>query len=241
MVPLPRDYPQTGPPSLRGWRAGFLRSGGLSWCQTTDGDALMSIFTRAEQHLLRRERRIMKLRPHWLFLGRVIAETLGIEAVTFLLHLALNPLGAGAWLFQSLVWYVAGFAIARLAYYTWWWWEDITIFTDRRVLRCQGLIKQETEMTPAKKIADMKFGKTYWGALLGYGWFRIESAGTDGLEFYPWVSDLRSVEEALTNLVFADSDSKSDGLPPPRKGNVEPETVPLDALDRHWPDEGDDD
>jgi hypothetical protein len=85
----------------------------------------------------------------------------------------------------------------------------------------------------------MKFGKSYWGAIFGYGWFRIESAGTQGLEFYPWVADISAVEEALTGLVFGDDDSKSEGLPPPRREPDGPPTAPLEALDNRWPDNPD--
>lgn len=62
--------------------------------------------------------------------------------------------------------------------------------TDRRILRVWGLITRRAATLPLRSLTDMSFDETLLGKALGYGHFRVESAGQDQA-----LSVLRYVEE----------------------------------------------
>jgi uncharacterized membrane protein YdbT with pleckstrin-like domain len=59
------------------------------------------------------------------------------------------------------------------------WWFDRFILTNKRVMVVSGIITKKVAMMPLLRVTDMKYEQPFWGRLLGYGHFELESAGQD--------------------------------------------------------------
>jgi hypothetical protein len=58
-------------------------------------------------------------------------------------------------------------------------------------------------MMPLVKVTDMRFSRSIVGRLLGYGEFRLESAGQDqALGRIPWVADPDATYRELCAIIF---------------------------------------
>jgi len=59
------------------------------------------------------------------------------------------------------------------------WYAYRVFISDRRLVELKGLLGVQVNMMPLNKITDMAFDHTIPGLVLGYGKFRVESAGQD--------------------------------------------------------------
>jgi hypothetical protein len=59
------------------------------------------------------------------------------------------------------------------------WGRDWFVVTDRRLLRLHGIIDTKRDMMPLQKVTDMAFERPFWGRLVGFGTFTLESAGRE--------------------------------------------------------------
>ncbi|MCA1671870.1 MAG: PH domain-containing protein, partial [Actinobacteria bacterium] len=57
-----------------------------------------------DEYLLPTERRVIRVRRHWISLTRVLLETVGILIIAFGLSYALTHAGDGLWLLQTILW-----------------------------------------------------------------------------------------------------------------------------------------
>ncbi len=57
------------------------------------------------------------------------------------------------------------------------WNRELIFITGKRVITVTGIINRSVAMMPLSKLTDMNYTRTPWGMLLGYGTFRMESAG----------------------------------------------------------------
>jgi membrane protein YdbS with pleckstrin-like domain len=72
---------------------------------------------------------------------------------------------------------VLGGAAAALLWSNVAWYFERFVITDRRIMLVTGLIVRRVTMMPLVRVTDMKYEQTVLGRMLGYGTFRVESAG----------------------------------------------------------------
>lgn len=100
-------------------------------------------------------------------------------------HIVAGVLG-GYWLLRTapsvdvLVWLVVlamafRFAIQVLR----WWCFQRTYLTDRRLMEVDGFLGTRVSSMPLRMITDIVLRRSAMGEMLGYGTFRVESAGQD--------------------------------------------------------------
>ncbi|HEV7450667.1 MAG TPA: PH domain-containing protein [Pseudonocardiaceae bacterium] len=168
------------------------------------------------EYLISSERRVIRVRRHWAFVLRVMAETVGIVIAWAVLS-ALVP--DDLWLVEALLWYVVAAAVLRFAYKALEWWLEVIIVTDKRFMLSTGVIIRKISMMPITKVTDLSFLRTVGGQLLGYGTLRVESAGQkQDLEKIDYLPQPEAVFDAISELIFGEKGQKrSNMLPPPRK------------------------
>ena len=171
------------------------------------------------EYLISSERRVIRVRRHWAFLLRVMAETVVIVVVWALLSALIRNVAEDFWLVQALLWYVVALAVLRFAYKTLEWWLELIIVTDKRFMLSTGVIIRKISMMPITKVTDLSFLRTVGGQLLGYGTLRVESAGQkQDLEKIDFLPQPEAVFDAISELIFGEKGQKrSNMLPPPRK------------------------
>ncbi len=69
--------------------------------------------------------------------------------------------------------------LGRLGFKFWEWHRDLLFITGKRIIAVRGIITRRVEMMPLGKLTDMSYIRTPVGQVLGYGTFRLESAGQD--------------------------------------------------------------
>ena len=69
--------------------------------------------------------------------------------------------------------------LGRLAFLYWEWNRNLIFITGKRIIAVKGIIIRRVEMMPLGKLTDMSYIRTPFGQVLGYGTFRLESAGQD--------------------------------------------------------------
>ena len=78
-----------------------------------------------------------------------------------------------------VVWLLWLVLLIRLLYAIYVWLEDYFVVTSQRLLVAKGVLTKSVNMMPLTKVTDMRFERSPWGRLLGYGTFIVESAGQD--------------------------------------------------------------
>lgn len=196
---------------------------------------------RPERYVLDTERRVLRLRPHWVMMVRPLVETIGIIAVLWLLSIAFRRIGPSAWLLSSVVYYAELAMIGRLAWKLLYWWDDRIIVTNKRLMRVTGVLNDHMVFMPISKVTDMEYDHTFLGKLLGYGYIRLETAGQkQGLEHLRYLPHPEVVYEVIAKSVFGE-----DGLPAPKRGRKlfgkdHSDLPDIDDLSREFPtDSGD--
>ncbi|MGH3672374.1 MAG: hypothetical protein ACRDSH_17365, partial [Pseudonocardiaceae bacterium] len=98
------------------------------------------------------ERRVIRVRRHWAMLIRPLLETIGVVLVAFLISWLISGVGDALWLVQSLLWYLAVFAVLRFAWRVLEWWVEVVIVTDKRFMITSGIIETKNSMMPITKV-----------------------------------------------------------------------------------------
>lgn len=57
------------------------------------------------------------------------------------------------------------------------WMVNYFVVTAQRMLVISGIVNRRVGMMPLTKVTDMRFERSLWGRLFGYGQFIIEAAG----------------------------------------------------------------
>lgn len=164
------------------------------------------------------ERRVIRVRRHWAVLLKDLLITVGVVVGAFLLSRLVSSLVQGLWVVQSLLWYIAVFAILRFAWKVLEWWVEIVVVTDKRFMLTSGIIETKNSMMPITKVTDMSFMRPFVGQLLGYGTLRVESAGQkQDLERIEYLPRPEEVFRAISELIFGEKKQpRSHMLEPPR-------------------------
>lgn len=170
------------------------------------------------EYLIPTERRVIRVRRHWASLLRVLAETLAVVGVAFMLSQLLG--GDDMWVLQSVLWYLAVAAVLRFAWKVLEWWVELIVITDKRFLITSGIIVTKISMMPITKVTDMSYLRSFAGRLLGYGTLRVESAGQkQDLERVDYLPKPEATFDAISELIFGEKKQARPGLrpPPPRR------------------------
>jgi uncharacterized membrane protein YdbT with pleckstrin-like domain len=104
--------------------------------------------------------------------------------------------------------------LLRMVWYAANWAVDYFVVTSERMLLTEGLLNQKVNMMPLTKVTDMSFRRTFWGRLLGYGEFIVESAGQDQafrtVEYIPYPEQLYLLVCGMLFPNSADDDDDDD-------------------------------
>lgn len=174
--------------------------------QPTDPDQVPKrIGRKLRRRLVRGERVIAASRQH------LASQAMPLLALVGALGLALHTdvvappttIGRDA---ANGAWFVVTLAGLWCAWRLLNWWRDWFVATDKRFLLFRGLISEHVAMTPLAKVTDLTFDRSLMGRLLGYGAFRLESAGQDQalsrLDFLPDAEDV--YRDVCTEMFGAD-------------------------------------
>jgi membrane protein YdbS with pleckstrin-like domain len=194
------------------------------------------------KYLLEGERAIIATRRHWAVLVEPAAKSLPFLVLGGWL-LLLDP--------DNRVTSTAGLlvlvgALAHLALRVAEWWMRHFIVSPRRMLLTSGIFVRTVTLLPRRRITDLTWQETFFGQILGYGTFRIESAGQhqalSRVTFLPHADVLyRRISELLfaADSVPGGDDDGDDESPAPRPPGAGPsgrrDTEPIPGLPPEQP------
>ena len=150
------------------------------------------------KYLLDGESAIIATRRHWAVLVEPAAKSLPVLVLGGWLFV-LDPTNqatstAGLLILLGGLVYL-GLRVAE-------WWMRHFIVSPRRMLLTSGVFVRTVTLLPRRRITDLTWQGTFFGQILGYGTFRIESAGQhqalSRVTFLPHPDDLyRKISELL--------------------------------------------
>ena len=188
------------------------------------------------KYLLPGEDVIIATRRHWASLAEPFAKSLPLLVVGFWLLLLdpSNRLSSAAGLILLVV--GLGYLGLRVAE----WYMRHFIVSPRRMLLTSGVIVRTVTLLPRRRITDLTWQETAFGQLLGYGTFRIESAGQhQALSEVTYLPRADVLYRQISELLFPGDngdggDDLGDEEPPPRPPQpvVRQDTEPIP---RHEP------
>jgi uncharacterized membrane protein YdbT with pleckstrin-like domain len=116
-----------------------------------------------------------------------LLQTVFIIVVGFLLSVEIGARVRGLWVLQSLLWYVAIAALARLAKWMLEWWNEVIIVTDKRIMISSGILTKKHSIISITDVTDVTVMWPVLGRLLGYGTVRIYLIGQyrESIEYLP--------------------------------------------------------
>lgn len=137
---------------------------------------------------------------HWTVLAEPLGVTLAGLAACFGI-ITFAPADAAA---------LSSFATlgitALLLYFAWHfieWRRDLIFITNKRVITVTGVIARNVAMMPLNKMTDMSYVQSIPGIILGYGRFRLETAGQNqAVEMLRRVPEPDFTYRYIQNLVF---------------------------------------
>ena len=158
--------------------------------------------------LLPHERRVITVRFHPAVLIKPVALALAGLAVAGLLSTIARLDNTDILVVIWLAWLVL---LIRLLYRIYVWLEDYFVVTSQRLLVAKGVLTKSVNMMPLTKVTDMRFERSPWGRLLGYGTFIVESAGQDQalrkIDHLPYPEQLYL---EVCGLIFKDTGTADD-------------------------------
>jgi membrane protein YdbS with pleckstrin-like domain len=168
-----------------------------------------------EKYLLEDEVAVIATRRHWAVLIDPAARSLPVLVLggwLFLLDPA-NHLTTSVGLLVLLG------ALVYLALRVGEWWMRHFIVSPRRMLLTSGIFVRTVTLLPRRRITDLTWQETFFGQILGYGTFRIESAGQhqalSKVTFLPHADELyRTISRLLFPGDAPAGDDEGDEEPP---------------------------
>ena len=131
-----------------------------------------------ERYLVDGEKVIVAVRAHWFHLFREILLLVGATALALWVDVNVSTSPGGRLLHNLsllLWWGAAGWLVWRVLN----WRRDWFVATDKRFLLFFGFIRRKVAMMPLLKVTDMTYDRSLLGRIVGYGTFRLESAGQE--------------------------------------------------------------
>ena len=160
------------------------------------------------RHLLPHERQVITVRFHpAVLIGPVTVVLAGLALAGLLTTTVVHGNGTA----MLVIWGVWGLLVIRLLFKIWNWLEDYFVVTSQRLLLATGVLTRTINMMPLSKVTDMRFERSAWGRVLGYGKFVVESAGQDQalqtVDFLPYPEQLYL---EVCGLIFKDKGDSDD-------------------------------
>ena len=129
-----------------------------------------------DRYLTPAEKIVFRTRLHWVRITNP-------WTLFFLSLLALGILDASlpqrAPLVRDILVFLPVILFVRALWRTFLWYREWFVGTDRRLMLTQGILTRQVAMIPVVKVTDMRYDRSAFGQLLGYGSFVLESAGQD--------------------------------------------------------------
>lgn len=181
-----------------------------------------------DRYLVPEERIVVIQREHWIAIIEPIAVPFAWLFIVGWLDQALEPQNRLVFDLAIWVWF---FLVGRMVWKLFDWRINLFIATDRRLLNTYGLITRKVAMMPLAKVTDMSYVRTIPGKFLGYGSFRLESAGQDqALSTIKYVPKPDETYRLITTEIFRPPARRAtDVRPPPGSGSALPVVEPDDV------------
>jgi hypothetical protein len=185
------------------------------------------------KYLLEGEEPIIATRRHWAVLLWPTVKALLVVVLGGWLFSAGRDLPLIRGLGLLVVLAGLGYLALRLAE----WYMRHFIVSPRRMLLTSGVIARTVTLLPRRRITDLTWQETFGGQLLGYGTFRIESAGQDqALSKITYLPRADVLYQKISALLFPGDtpppgDEFGDEEPPPpgpRPPTGRRDTQPID-------------
>jgi membrane protein YdbS with pleckstrin-like domain len=129
-----------------------------------------------DRYLTPAEKIVFRTRLHWVRITNP-------WALFFLSLLALALLDASlperTPVVRDILVFLPVILFVRALWRTYEWYREWFVGTDRRLMLTQGILTRQIAMIPVSKVTDMRYDRSPFGQLLGYGSFVLESAGQD--------------------------------------------------------------
>jgi hypothetical protein len=182
-----------------------------------------------DRYLIPTEKIIFLIRRHWIVLA---VPALSVVAGLFIVATAVvkapgNPLhivDIAIWLWIiTILWFI--FAVVE-------WHHELFLATDRRLMLVHGLATRKVDIMPMSKVTDMRYDRTFWGMILGYGVYILESAGQDqALSRINFISDPDLHYQQISTVIFATPQRRlGDKMVPASTGSK----VPISEPEQAW-------
>jgi uncharacterized membrane protein YdbT with pleckstrin-like domain len=154
-----------------------------------------------DEYLLPTERRVIRVRQHWAFMWKHVAQT----ALFLVAVVVVERFLPDSVLIDNLTFYLALVAVLRFTVLTILWWIERIVITDKRVMLAQGIVVHSVGMMPLGKVTDLTFERSLGGRIMGYGTLIVESAGQiQALNRIDYMPRPEEIYEALSELVFGE-------------------------------------
>lgn len=102
--------------------------------------------------------------------------------------------------------------VARAVWAVWQWSAHWFVVTDRRLIRCWGVMTPSIGMLPLRKVTDLLYERPVPGRALGFGTFVLESAGQDqALREIHFVVDPDETYRRICTQLFGGSSGSDEG------------------------------
>jgi len=137
---------------------------------------------------------------HWSsMLEPVLTTAVGLFVCLLLLTKLPNDLaGLGSLLILAIL-----VLLARLGWRYWEWNRNLIFITAKRVITVTGIFTRSVAMMPLGKLTDMEYKRTPMAYILGYGQFRMETAGQNqAVEMLRRIPDPDDSYRYVQNLIF---------------------------------------
>ncbi|MBK6872756.1 MAG: PH domain-containing protein [Kineosporiaceae bacterium] len=138
---------------------------------------------------------------HWTVMIQPILTTAGGLFLCFLLltQLSGDRLAGLGFLVTLAVLLLVG----RLAFHYWEWTRNLVFITGKRVITVTGIFTRNVAMLPLGKLTDMNYIRGPIGYLLGFGQFRMETAGQNqAVEMLRHIPNPDASYRHVQNLLF---------------------------------------
>jgi uncharacterized membrane protein YdbT with pleckstrin-like domain len=160
------------------------------------------------KYLLPHEQQVITVRRHPAVLMGPAFLTLGGLIVAVVLS---GTLLKGQLVLVYLVWIGWAVLLARLVWKALGWAVDYFVVTSQRMILTSGVLTRKVAMMPLVKVTDMSFQRSFWGRMLGYGDFILESAGQDqALRTVDHIPYPEQLYLEVCNLIFPSRDAAED-------------------------------
>ena len=156
-----------------------------------------------DRYLIPTEKIIFMIHRHWITLAvPALSVVAGLFVVaTVIVKLPGNPahiVDIAIWAWVLVILWFLGAIVERH--------HELFLATDRRLMLVHGFTTRKVDIMPMSKVTDMRYDRTLWGRVFGYGVYILESAGQDqALSRINFISEPDLHYQQISAVIFAPS------------------------------------